>query len=124
MQLRYELEKKELVPLEYVLNFGRGAGFHGLDPLYTFIAYAESWAFVYFLEHQGYHEKFFNYIKDLKTQGPEFGAAQDAELLVKHLGKNLKELYQEFAPFVKKLVEDTVDEDTYQKYRMSLVKMS
>ena len=121
MDLRFELEKNELMPLEYLLNFAQGMSLHKLDPLYARIAYAESWAFIYFLMHQGYREAFFNFLKEMRTQGKDYDSHVERRLLEKHLGKDLKTLEQEFVPFVKKLIAESIDEKVYEDYRLNLI---
>ena len=122
MELRFAIERNELMPLEYLMNFGRGGDFHKMDPLYAYLAYAESWAFVYFLMQDQYRELFLNYIRDISKQGPDFNTQKDRELFEKHLGKSLKELEQEFVAAAKKWVSEFTDENTYQEYRLSLMK--
>ena len=122
IELRYELESRDLMPLEYLLNFGRGTDFHKMDPLYANLAYAESWAFIYFLMHQGYGKQFFDYLKALRLQSAEFNSTLDRALLEQHIGKNVKDLEQDFFAFTKRLVQESVDEKTYQEYRLRLIR--
>ncbi len=121
MELRFAIERDELMPLEYLINFGRGTDFHKMDPLYAYLAYAESWAFIYFLMQDQYRDRFLNYVRDLSKQGPEFNAPKDRELLEKHLGKSVKEVEQEFTAAAKKWMLEFTDEKTYQDYRLRLV---
>ena len=123
MQLRFELEKNELMPLEYLLNFGRGTGFHKLDPRYAQLAYAESWAFIYFLM-QKYREAFLGYLVEMRTQNQGFNSDAERKLLEKHLTKDLKAIEQEFFPFVRKLIAESIDEKTYQDSRLRFVTAS
>ena len=120
MQLRFDLEKNDLMPLEYLLNFKRGTELHKLDPLYANIAYAESWAFIYFLM-QNYKAAFFDFLKEMHIPGKVSDAKTEQLLLEKHLGKDLKVIEQEFLSFVKNLVDHDIDEKTYQDYRLRLV---
>jgi len=121
MALRYGLEKGDLMPIEYLVNFAMGSGFHRMDPLYAQVAYAESWAFVSFLMKKGYRDGFFKFIRAIKHQGPEYEAHGERALLEKHIGKNLKELGADFESYMKKLVETYVDEKKYEEFRYGLV---
>lgn len=121
MLLRYELERSDLMPLEYLLNFARGTELHRMDPLYANVAYAQSWAFIYFLMTQGYKEPFFNFLKEMRQQGKDYDSNGERLLLEKHLGKNLKEIEQEFSRFVKQLIRDFVDEEAYQDFRFRVI---
>ena len=120
MQLRFELERSELMPLEYLLHFKRGTELHQLDPLYANLAYAESWAFVYFLM-QNYRDPFFHFLKEMRVQNETFDSQGELVLLEKHLGKDLKTIEQEFSPFVKDLIARYTDDKTYQDYRLRLI---
>jgi hypothetical protein len=122
MLLRYEFEKGDLMPLDYLLNFARGTGFHSMDPLYANVAYAQSWVFIYFLMEQGYRERFFNFLVEMRTKDEAYDAFAEKVLLEKHLGKTLKEIEAEFYPYVKKLTETTVDEAAYSDYRYAVIK--
>ncbi len=122
MQLRFELEKRDLMPLEYLLNFSRGKGLHQLDPLYANLAYSESWALIQFLMTQGYRENVFNYLKEMRVQGPEFDSAAELKLLEKHLGKDLKIIEAEFFPYVRKLIAENIDDETYEDFRIRFIK--
>ena len=121
MELRYELEQHELMPLEYLLNFAQGMGLHKLDPAYARLAYAQSWAFIHFLMHKGYREGFFNFLREYRTQGAEYDSGAEQKLLEKHLGNDLKAVESEFSPYVKDLIKHSVDEKTYDEYRLHLV---
>ena len=124
MVLRFELEKNELMPLEYLLNFALGTSFHKLDPMYARLAYAQSWAFTHFLMHGGYKEAFFNFLKEYRGQGADYDSAAEKKLLEKHLGKDLKTIEAEFSPYIKKLIQETVDEKVYEDYRLRLIAAS
>src|SRR3989338_4407006 len=121
MHLRYELEKNDLMPLEYLLNFARGTGLHKLEPSYASLAYAESWAFIYFLMHAGYHEAFASFLKEMHTQGSTYDANGEKALLEKHLGKSLKTVEPEFIAFVKKLILENTSDKTYKDFRSRLI---
>jgi hypothetical protein len=120
MQLRFDLEKNDLMPLEYLINFKRGTELHHLDPLYANLAYAESWAFIYFLM-ETYKNSFFNFLKEAVIQDKTYDSHGELLLLEKHLGKDLKTVEGEFIAFVKDLVARFVDEKAYQDYRLRLV---
>ncbi len=124
MLLRYELEEGTLMPLSYLVNFARGTGFHRLDPSYAKVAYGESWAFIYFLMHEGYRNQFFEFLKSMRTQGADYGADDEKKLLEQHLGVVLSELEPKFMDFVKSLVQTHVNEKTYQTFRFNLLRSS
>ncbi|OGW81572.1 MAG: hypothetical protein A3G33_02025 [Omnitrophica bacterium RIFCSPLOWO2_12_FULL_44_17] len=124
IQLKYELEKSELLPLEYIMNFDRGIGLHELDPKYANLTYAESWVFIYFLLHSEYRDRFLNFIREIRKQGPEYDVKAEKALLEKNLAKSLKEIEPTFFSFTKQLIEDNVDSKRYEEYRMRFVKAS
>lgn len=120
MFLKKEIEAgHSMMPLQYLLTFESGSGkesVHKLPSQYAVMAYAQSWAFVYFLM-QRYEEPFMRYIAELKNQDKDFNAKKDILLLEKHLGKTLPELDGEFESFMKKLMDEKVDLKEYATYR-------
>jgi hypothetical protein len=121
MLLRYELEKGEPMPLEYLINFARGKGFHKLDPIYANVAYANSWAFIYFLM-KDYREPFFNFLKEMRVQGPAYNEYLERDLLEKHLGKGIKAVDEEYHKFTKHLVRNYIDEAAYEEFSYQLMR--
>jgi len=113
-----------LLPLEYIMNFDRGIGLHELDPKYANLTYAESWVFIYFLLHSEYRDRFLNFIREIRKQGPEYDVKAEKALLEKNLAKSLKEIEPTFFSFTKQLIEDNVDSKRYEEYRMRFVKAS
>ena len=96
---------------------------HQLDPLYANLAYAQSWAFIYFLM-QNYKEGFFGFLKEMRVQNEAYEGKAEVALLEKHLGKDLKTIELEFTPFVKKLLVENIDDKTYDDYRLRLIQAS
>jgi hypothetical protein len=121
MELKYELEKHHLMPLEYLLSFSAGADIHRLEPAYASLGYAQSWAFVYFLMSGAYREGFLQYVREVAKQGKEFDTEQDIALLEKHLGHKVAELEKEFGPFVNGLIKDQVDDKKYEDFRLRMI---
>jgi len=117
MHLRVEQEQGfHLMPLQHLLSFPSGSGIHkDIDPNYTLLGYAESWAFVYFLM-ENYKESFFTYIKDLKLQDTNFNAEKDIALLETHIGKPLSEIESTFENYISGLIKEKIDENEYLLY--------
>jgi hypothetical protein len=115
--LRYDLEKGNLMPLEYLLSFRSGAGIHKLASDYALLGYEQSWALVYFLMSEPYRTRFQNYIRDLMKQGNDFDADKDVALLEKHIGKTLKEIEAEFKTFVAQMTQEKIDPEGYEDYK-------
>jgi hypothetical protein len=124
MLLRYEKENGSVMPLEYLLNFARGTGFHAMDPLYANVAYAESWAFIYFMMRYGYREQFFNFIREMTHQNDLYDAQAERSLLEKNLGKTLKEIEVEYRVVVNRLIRNHINEKNYQDYSFQLMRQN
>lgn len=121
MELKFELETHELMPLEYLLSFAAGADIHRLEPSYASLAYAESWAFVYFLMSGPYRNGFLSYVKEVAKQGKDFDEKQDISLLGKYLEKSTQQIEMEFVPYLTRLIEDHVEDEKYQDFRLRLL---
>ncbi len=119
MFLRSQLEKGHtLMPLQYLMSIKSGEGIHRLqDPNYTLLGYAQSWALIYFLM-ENYQTSFLNYIRDLRNQDTKFNADRDQALFEKHLGKKIPELDKEFETFVRKIMVERIDQETYDFFRL------
>jgi hypothetical protein len=88
--------------------------------LYANIAYAQSWAFIYFLM-QNYRDGFFEFLKEMRVQNETYDGQGELVLLEKHLTKNLKLIEEEFQTFIKFLIANNIDESTYQNYHLQLI---
>lgn len=121
MELKFELEKHQLMPLEYLLSFAAGADIHRLEPSYASLGYAESWAFVHFLMSGQYREGFLKYVAEVAVQDKGFDEKKDIALLEKNLGKSVKEIEKEFMPYVDSLIKDHITPERYEEFRLRLV---
>ncbi|MBI4549474.1 MAG: DUF1570 domain-containing protein [Candidatus Omnitrophica bacterium] len=121
MELKFELEKHHLMPLEYLLSFSAGSDIHRLEPAYASLGYAQSWAFVYFLMSGSYRDGFLQYVREVSRQGEDFDAEQDIALLEKHLGHTVAEMEKEFGPFVDKMIKDEVEDVKYEDFRLRMI---
>lgn len=121
MELKYELEDHHLMPLEYLLSFAAGADIHHLEASYVGLAYSESWAFVHFLMSGAYREGFLAYVKEIPRQGKDFDEKKDIALLEKHLRKSVKVLEDEFASYVKRLLEEQVNSEKYEEFKFRVL---
>lgn len=121
MELKFELEKHHLMPLEYLLSFSAGSDIHRLEPAYASLGYAQSWAFVYFLMSGAYRDGFLQYVREVSRQGKEFDVEQDIALLEKHLGHKVAEMEKEFIPFVDKLIKDEIEDKKYEDFRLRMI---
>jgi len=100
------------------MSIKSGEGIHRLqDPNYTLLGYAQSWALIYFLM-ENYQTSFLNYIRDLRNQDTKFNADRDQALFEKHLGKKIPELDKEFETFVRKIMVERIDQETYDFFRL------
>lgn len=119
MFLRAEIDAgRSLMPLQFLMNIPSGQGIHRLgDQDYRLLAYAQSWAFVYFLM-QKYQSAFFSYIRELKEKSRDFNAEKDIALLEQHVGKKLPEIEREFEPFAKDLMIKKLNPEVYEFYRL------
>jgi hypothetical protein len=120
MYLKKQLDEGQtLMPLQYLVTFKSGSGkesVHKLAADYAIMAYAESWAFVYFLMNK-YPEAFLTYLKDLKQQDKKFDGGKDVLLIEKHMGKKLGEIDKEFEGFTLQLIKEKIDSKEYSYYR-------
>ncbi len=121
MELKFNLEKYHLMPLEYLLSFAAGGDIHKLEPSYTSMAYAQSWAFVHFLMSGSYRNGFLTYVREVSKQGKDFDEKKDLDLLVKHLGKSIQELDKEFTIYVNKLIKEHIDPKRYEDFRFRML---
>jgi len=121
MELKFELESHQLMPLEYLLSFAAGADIHRLEPSYASLGYAESWAFVHFLMSGPYRDGFLNYVKEVAVQDKGFDEKKDRVLLEKNLGKSVKEVEKEFTPYVDALIKEHIDAKRYEDFRLRMV---
>ncbi|MFA6600854.1 MAG: DUF1570 domain-containing protein [Candidatus Omnitrophota bacterium] len=120
MLLKRELDAgSTYMPLQYLMSFESGSGknsVHKLSNEYTGVAYAQSWAFVYFLRNK-YPAAFTAYLLEVKGRDKTFNAEKDIALLEKHAGKKLPELDKEFEAFMAQLMKDQIDPKEYTYYR-------
>lgn len=121
MELKFELEKHQLMPLEYLLSFSAGGDIHKLEPSYASLGYAQSWAFVHFLMAGPYREGFLNYVKEVAVQDKNFDEKQDKALLEKNLGKTVQEIEKEFFPHIDNLIKDSIDAKKYEDFHLRAV---
>ncbi len=122
MELKFELEEHQLMPLEYLLSFAAGGDIHKLEPAYASLGYAQSWAFVYFLMSGSYRNGFLNYVKAVAAvRDKNFDEKQDGAILEKNLGKSVQEVEKEFFPYVDALIKDHVDAKKYEDFRLRMV---
>lgn len=121
MELKLDLEKHHLMPLEYLLSLAAGGDLHRLEASYASVAYAQSWALVHFLMSGPYREDFLNYVKEIPKQSRDFDEKKDVALLEKFLGKPVPEIEKEFDPYVKQMIADGVDEEKYEEFRLRMI---
>jgi sRNA-binding regulator protein Hfq len=91
--------KKRILPLEQLTVYKMGS-FPGVAPEAMLYAYAQSWAFIYFLMNN-YPSEFLQYQEKISTESPE--KMEDIEWLLASLNKDLREIEREFLEYMKQL---------------------
>jgi hypothetical protein len=121
MQLKFELESHQLMPLEYLLSFAAGGDIHRMEASYASLAYAQSWAFVHFLMSGPYRQVVLAYMREVSGQGKDFDEKKDLALLERHLGKPVKEVEAEFETYVHELIASHVEDKKYEEFRFRML---
>ncbi len=101
-------EDRSPIPLESLVNHRSSRGFLAFGRERTELAYAQSWALVYFLMQDEYREKFYRYIRHYSNVSNEITAAavrerNAAELLVSYLDKDFNSLELDWEKFLARL---------------------
>lgn len=119
MFIRAELEEGHtLMPLQYLMGIQNGAGVRKLqDPGYTLLAYAQSWAFIYFLMEK-YQAGFLGYIHELIQTMEGLDHVKDQVLLEKHLGRSIKDLDAELEKYIREMMVSKLDKEEYDFFRL------
>ena len=110
------IKKRSVFPLEHLMVYKIGS-FPGVYPKAMLNAYAQSWAFVKFL-NDNYRDEFIKY-QD-KVSGQKMEGSDDVKWLVEVLRKDLRALQTEFVSYMctHKAIEDPFIEDFEKIYKI------
>jgi len=108
------VKKQSFFPLEHLMVYKIGS-FPGVYPKAMLGAYAQSWAFVKFLNDK-YHDEFIEYQE--RVSGQKMEGSDDVKWLIEALGKDLRALQAEFVNYMAtfKKIEDPFIEDFEKIY--------